>query len=294
MIRNTILFLLLIWGTFSISCEKVDGVYCLSKELKKEDQLFFNDLISVEILAKQKEWASAALKAMELKSCASIQDVFIEKDVPLAMALDVATVVYLFSANSEDMKILWKTEEALKKYSAQFCGKRNFFYSELLRLKMAFLWRQGNKLGHDKALNELVLYDVDDQGALLTLMAAYRERKDNFQNIKDFPAAYIANGGASNILWQTADIFFSDISGDDKWNRGNEWLGRNLSANVDELRNHLDFIADMLDSNKPERSFAYCIILLDFMEKLSKKEYDINVMSVAMSEYYRVISLMTN
>lgn len=294
MIRNTTLFLLLIWGAFSIACEKVDGVYCLSKELSKEDQIFLNDLISVEILAKQKEWASAALQAMEFKGCASIQNVSIEKDVPLALALDVATIAYLFNANSEDMKVLGEAEEALKKYSAQFYGKKNFFYSELLRLKMAFLWRQGNKFGHDKVLKELVLYDVNDREALLTLMVAYRERKDNFQNIKDFPAAYIANGGASNILWQTANIFFSDISEDDKWNRGDEWLKRNLSANVDELRNHLDFMADMLGSNNSEKSCAYCGILLDFMEKLSKIEYDINVMSVAMSEYYRVLSLITN
>ena len=292
--RNLLFILFFLLGTLSAACDKVDGVYCLSKELNEKDNFFSKELKAVEILAKKKEWASAALKAKELKGCASIQNVSIEKDVPLAPALDVATIAYLFNPNSEDMKVLGEAEEALKKYSAQFYGKRNFFYSELFRLKMAFLWRQGNKLGHDKALKELALYDVDNRGALLTLMSAYRERRENFQNISDFPRLYILNGGTSNVLWQTLDIFLSNISEEDKWKRGKEWLKINLSANIDELRNHLDFMADMLDSKKPEKLYEYCKALLNFMEKLSEKEYDVNIMSMVMSEYYRVFSLMTN
>ena len=294
MIRRILLILFLLFGMLSFACEEVDGVYYLSKELKEEDNILLNELKSIELLARQKEWAGAALKVMDLKSSASTAGILVKGDVPLTMALDVLNIAYLFNANCEDTKVIEEINNALNKYSVMSKAKKNFYYAELYRLKMAYFWRQGNRLGHDEALKELALYDVDDQEALLILMIAYRERPDNFTNISLFPQAYISNGGASNALWKTAEIFLSSKSEDKKWEEGLRWLKSSNSLNDEELRNHLDFMAKMLSVAKPERSYDYCNALIVFIGKNSEKEVDINLVSIALSEYYRVLSLITS
>ena len=294
MIRRILLILFLLFGMLSFACEEVDGVYYLSKELKEENNILLNELKSIELLARQKEWAGAALKVMDLKSSASITNILVKGDVPLAMALDVLNIAYLFNANCEDTKVIEEINDALNKYSIMSKTKKNFFYAELYRLKMAYFWRQGNRLKHDEALKELALYDVNDQEALLVLMTAYRERPDNFENISLFPNAYISNGGVSNALWRTAEIFLSSKSEDKKWEESLKWLKSSNSLKNEELCNHLDFMATMLSVAKPERSYDYCNALVNFIGKNSEKEFDISLVSIALSEYYRVLSLITS
>jgi|GEM_PF-5335737 hypothetical protein len=285
------LFAILFFSLSAFPFVLEDNASVFTNELNRiSDADFALGIRKLEALENRRAWGEAYNFARELCDCCYTTN-SIGSGERWDLILDAMALCYRFENNKEDGTILDGIDKALIKYKNLSSDKRFFFYSKLYGLKMAYYWRRGDTCNHDKCLRELFLYDSLNKETLMTVLASYRERPANWKDSKEEIAKFIHGSYSNSPLFQTASIFLSDLSDNEKWESGLKWFESNALAKKEELLEHLRFMAGFLDIDDPEKTVEYCKSLVDFLSKQPDDKSRVEEITLALNEYYRVSAL---